>query len=33
MTDTIRVVESSLITPKVRIIATDRPWEWLGAGW
>ena len=32
MTDTIRVVESSLITPKVRIIATDRPWEWLGAG-
>ncbi|MCB1776700.1 MAG: DUF2189 domain-containing protein [Candidatus Competibacteraceae bacterium] len=33
MTDTIRVVESSLITPKVRIIATERPWEWLGAGW
>jgi uncharacterized membrane protein len=33
MTETIRVVESSLTTPKVRIIAIDRPWEWLGAGW
>lgn len=33
MTDTIRVIEGSLTTPKVRIIAIDRPWEWLGAGW
>ncbi|MCP5159376.1 MAG: DUF2189 domain-containing protein [Gammaproteobacteria bacterium] len=33
MADTIRVIESSLTTPKVRIITIDRPWEWLGAGW
>lgn len=33
MADTIPVVESSLTTPKIRIIAIDRPWEWLGAGW
>jgi uncharacterized membrane protein len=33
MAETIRVVESSLTTPKVRIITIDRPWEWLGAGW
>jgi uncharacterized membrane protein len=33
MTDTIPVVESSLTTPMIRIIAIDRPWEWLGAGW
>ena len=28
-----RVVESSLTTTRVRLIAIDRPWEWLGAGW
>ncbi|NJM13252.1 MAG: DUF2189 domain-containing protein [Synechococcaceae cyanobacterium SM1_2_3] len=33
MTASIPVVESSLTTPKVRIVAIDRPWEWLGAGW
>ena len=33
MVDTIPVVESSLTTPRIRIIAIDRPWEWLGAGW
>jgi uncharacterized membrane protein len=33
MTASIPVVESSLNTPKVRIVAIDRPWEWLGAGW
>ncbi|HCB12416.1 MAG TPA: hypothetical protein DEP36_02430 [Gammaproteobacteria bacterium] len=33
MVDTIPVVESSLTTPKIRIITIDRPWEWLGAGW
>lgn len=29
----IPVIESSMSTPKVRIIAIDQPWEWLGAGW
>lgn len=33
MVASIPVVESSLTTPRVRIIATDRPWEWLGSGW
>jgi uncharacterized membrane protein len=33
MVASIHVVESSLTTPRVRIIAIDRPWEWLGAGW
>ena len=33
MVTTIPVIESSLITPKVRLISMDQPWEWLGAGW
>jgi uncharacterized membrane protein len=33
MAVSIPVVESSLTTPRVRIVAMDRPWEWLGAGW
>ena len=33
MTASIRVIESSLTTPKVRAVPLERPWEWLGAGW
>ena len=29
----IPVFESSVNTPKVRIISSNQPWEWLGAGW
>ena len=32
MTASIRVIESSLTTPKVRAVPLERPWEWLGAG-
>ncbi|MBK9952989.1 MAG: DUF2189 domain-containing protein [Candidatus Competibacteraceae bacterium] len=33
MVTSIPVVESSLTTPRVRIISFDQPWEWLAAGW
>jgi len=33
MVATIPVIESSLTTPRVRLISMDQPWEWLGAGW
>lgn len=33
MVTSIPVIESSLTTPKVRIVSTDQPWEWLAAGW
>ena len=33
MVASIPVIESSLTTPKVRIVSIDQPWEWLGAGW
>lgn len=33
MVSSIPVLESSLVTPKVRIIKSDQLWEWLGAGW
>lgn len=33
MVASIPVIESSLTTPKVRIISSNQPWEWLGAGW
>ena len=33
MIASIPVIESSLTTPRVRIVSTDQPWEWLGAGW
>lgn len=33
MVASISVIESSLGTPKVRIVAVEQPWEWLGAGW
>lgn len=29
----IPVVESSLSTPKVRLVSLDHPWQWLAAGW
>lgn len=29
----IPVIESSLDTPKVRLISIEQPWTWLGAGW
>ncbi len=33
MIASVPVIESSLTTPRVRIVSTDQPWEWLGAGW
>ncbi len=33
MVTSISVVESSLGTPRVRIVSIEQPWEWLGAGW
>lgn len=33
MAASIPVIESSLTTPRVRVISIDHPWEWLGAGW
>jgi uncharacterized membrane protein len=33
MAQSIPVIEGSLKSPRVRIIATDRPWQWLAAGW
>ncbi|MBE2294913.1 MAG: DUF2189 domain-containing protein [Phycisphaerales bacterium] len=33
MATSIPVVESSLTTPRVRIVPVEQPWEWLGAGW
>ena len=33
MIASIPVIESSLTTPKVRVVSMDQPWEWLGAGW
>jgi uncharacterized membrane protein len=33
MVASIPVIESSPTTPRVRIVSTDQPWEWLGAGW
>lgn len=33
MVASIPVVESSLGSPKVRIVPIEQPWEWLGAGW
>lgn len=33
MAATVPVIESALLTPRVRRISSDRPWEWLGAGW
>ena len=33
MVTSIPVVESSLTTPRVRIVSFDQPWEWLAAGW
>ncbi|MDG4597760.1 MAG: DUF2189 domain-containing protein [Candidatus Contendobacter sp.] len=33
MVTSIPVIESSLTTPKVRVVPVDRPWDWLGAGW
>lgn len=29
----IPVIESAPNTPKVRVISSNQPWEWLGAGW
>ena len=33
MVTSIPVVESSLTTPRVRLVSFDQPWEWLAAGW
>jgi uncharacterized membrane protein len=33
MASSIPVVESSLTTPRVRIISVNEPWDWLAAGW
>lgn len=33
MVTSIPVVESSLTTPKVRVVSMEKPWEWLAAGW
>jgi uncharacterized membrane protein len=33
MVASIPVIESSLTTPKVRVVSIDQPWEWLQAGW
>lgn len=33
MAASISVIESSLGTPRVRIVSLERPWEWLSAGW
>lgn len=33
MVASIPVIESSPTTPRVCIVSSDQPWEWLGAGW
>lgn len=33
MTTSIPAAETTITLPKIRVVSTNQPWEWLGAGW
>ena len=33
MKQSVPVIEGTLLTPRVNIVSTDQPWQWLSAGW